>query len=60
MLTSPYLLRCKKKKEKKLLEKTQKQKLNSTYKTEKIKIKIKIVKKISKKLLTRTLRYPLT
>ena len=60
MLTSQYLLRCKKKKEKKLLEKTQKQKLNSTYKTEKIKIKIKIVKKISKKLLTRTLRYPLT
>ena len=60
MLTSTYLLRCKKKKEKKLLEKTQKQKLNSTYKTEKIKIKIKIVKKISKKLLTRTLRYPLT
>ena len=54
------MLRCKKKKEKKLLEKTQKQKLNSTYKTEKIKIKIKIVKKISKKLLTRTLRYPLT
>lgn len=40
MLTSPYLLRCKKKKEKKLLEKTQpKKKSNNTYKTEKIKNK---------------------